>query len=528
MSLTSFVKEIKIDRGVFSVKTSLGKFSASESYKEQMSLGNLPTEAPKDFKEAIPNLYYVPEGKDFIEYNVLHKKINDEKELILSSINNPSDEDKKKAQIESSKKVLKEHHINDKTLLIYSPILKQKFQEEDEYTKITATYNQEEKVIYVKTELIKKTNIYKNVIYQDELIPNIISNITEEPKKEERKVDLEALKNKYKFDRPKVKSISEIITGKKNTVEHHEEVIKEDSEENKLKNLITDSLGYIKGNWKNNTFLVNKKESGYLVPIEKIEIFKDEIIIKSSHFTNTEWWTKFTPISECPRYMGRLVIEDTYTPFCMKGKCSQACGVDDGFTELSAARFRLVEDREIIENGFKRLQEFLDRTYRLTSEFNETFGVEILIYLGSQNPYFFSKFPRTSDEFQIQNYISAFMTLYPEINDIRGNMDIEDFVIGDDFDPVDESGLVHEAKNYALQEMVRLASQEALEEVINARQGKIDGKFYLIDNGKMRYILRPTKIEAIRDELYMGNVGFKKGFNEVKQFISITLGGGRW
>ncbi|MEK7434432.1 MAG: hypothetical protein AABZ74_14975 [Cyanobacteriota bacterium] len=530
MSFSSLIKEIKIDKGVFSVKTSLGKFSASESYKEQLSLGLLPTDAPKDFKEAIANLYYVPEGREVIKYETLHKRIHDEKDMILSLIEVPSEDEKKKAQIESSKRVLKENHINDKTLVIYSPLLTSKFNDSDEYGKVSATYDSEEKIIYVKTELVKKTNIYKETIFRDELFPlPEIEAVVIEPQKEEKKVDIEALKNKYKFERPKGKSLSEIVSGKKPKEEAHEEHKKEElSKEDLLKRTIENSLGYIKGKWINNIFNVNKKDCGYLSPIEKIELYNDEIIIKSSPFTNTEWWTKFTPNMECPRYMGRLVIDDSYMPFCLKGKCSQACGVDEGFTELSAARFRLIEEKNIIQDGFKRLQEFLDRTFRLTSEFNETFSVDINVYLGSQYPHFYSKIPQPLDDFQIQNYISAYMTLYPEINDIRGNMDIEEFFISDDFDPVDESGLVHEAKNYALQEMVKLAGQEMLEDVVNARAGKIDGKFYLIDNGKMRYILRPNKIEAIRDELYMGNVSYKKGLNEVKEFISVTLGGGRW
>lgn len=563
MTFSSFVKELKIDRGIFSVKTTSGKFSASESYKEQLSLGGLPPDAPKDFKSAIKNIYYAPVEKELIEYSKLHDEVNEEKNRILSYIENPTEEDKKKAQIEGTKKILKENHINDKTLVIYSPILTQKFHEEDEYTRVSATYNNEEKTIYIKTELIKKTNVYKNVIYQDSLIAGMDTSDLEKIKdllndnkddvkqdkpesgnqhhiveghnyhyNADEKIDIDALKQKYAFKRPKGKSINEIISGKKEETatdaDLKEEVKPEISKHEKIKENITELLGYIKGEWKDNTFNVNRKESGYLVPIEKIELFNDEISIKSSPFTNTEWWTKFTHNMECPRYMGRLVIDDPYSDFCINGKCAQACGVDEGFTELSAARFRLIEDKDIISNGFKRLQAFLDRTFNLVKEFNETLGVNINVNLDTQKPYFYSKTSIDLDYFQLQNYISAYLTLYPEINDIRGNIDIEDFALNDDFDPVDDSGLVQEARNYGLQEMVSLATHELLEDMINKKAGKIDGNFYLIDNGKMRYILKSNKVEAIRDELYMGNVTFKKGLNEVKNFISVTLGGGRW
>lgn len=558
MTFSSFVKELKIDRGIFSVKTTSGKFSASESYKEQLSLGGLPPDAPKDFKLAIKNIYYAPVEKELIEYNRLHDQVTDEKNNILSHIENPTDEDRKKAQIESTKKILKANHINDKTLVVYSPILTDKFNEQDEYTRVSATYNHDEKTIYIKTELIKKTNIYKNVIYQDNLIPamdtSTLDKVKEiatairadakennEPKIEnhiveghnyhyntDEKVDIEALKQKYAFKRPKVKSISEIISGKTEETNVKEDIKPENPKHQKIKENLSELLGYIKGEWKDNVFHVNKKDSGYLVPIEKIELFHDEIAIKSSPFTNTEWWTKFTHNMECPRYMGKLMIQDAYTNFCINGKCELACGVDEGFTELSAARFRLLEEKDIIKDGFKRLQSFLDRAFNLVNEFNETMNVNIGVYLGTQKPYFYSKSSIDLDYFELQNYISAYLTLYPEINDIRGNVDIDEFTLNDDFDPVDDSGLVQEARNYGLQEMVRLATHDLLEDVITKKAGNIDGNFYLIDHGKMRYVLKSNKVEAIRDELYMGNVSFKKGLNEIKNFISVTLGGGRW
>lgn len=250
--------------------------------------------------------------------------------------------------------------------------------------------------------------------------------------------------------------------------------------------------------------------------------------IKSSPITNIEFWTKFTPIHQCPRFEGALYIPDDYAPFCQQTKCNTACGADEGFVELSAARFRLNEESEIIKENFKRLQQFLDRCYSLMEEFQSLFGVDIKLDTSSTKPYFYSELYAPFDENIIQNYIEAYKTLYPEITDIRGKIDIESFTLDEDYDPLSEAGLVQEARIYNLQEMVRLAAKDILTTTVKNKDGDIDGNFYLIDNGKLRYLLKPNTIEAYRDELYMGNVSFKKGINEINNFVITTLGGGRW
>lgn len=496
----AFVKEIQIDKGIFPLKSKTNKFSASESYIEYISDNLLPENAPKDFKSAIKDLYYSPINREIIKYEKIHKEIDEEKE----NLKNSSD-DLRQNNLLAFKKVLSKYGIGNHTLMIYSPKLTSYFEEEDEKVKVSAIYNSEEKIIQVTTELIKKE-------------------IKDKPK-----VDLDEIRKKYNYQRPKTESIKDYIkrsTGKKDI--EKEEEIKELSHEEKIKNLISESLHSITGKWVGNNFVINYKESGFLLPIDHIEINGNYLYIKSSSITNTEWWTKFTPIDQCPRFMGALNIDDEYTPYCQVGKCSEACGAEDGFVELRAGRFRLKEESNIISEKFKRLQQFLERSYRLIEDFKQTFDVEIHLNNDSNSPYLYSQIDLNSDESIIRNYIEAYNTIYPEIADIRGKVDIENFEINEDFDPVSEEGLVQEARNYSLLEMTRLATIDALNDIVKLKDGDIEGKFYLIDKGRIRYVLRPDRVEAIRDELYMGNSYFKDGFNNITNFFSTTLGGGRW
>jgi hypothetical protein len=572
-SSRALVKEIHIDKGVFPLKSEMTrKFSASESYKENVSIGNLPPGAPFEFKDATANLFYAPENKELISYNKLHQQISDEKAERMSKAETLTEEDKKTIQLESSKKVLKDNGINDKTLLIYSPVISKKFEEKEEDETISVTFDPREKILFVKTEwqIKRKTeaefdddlyraNVAKleaenaepavqeaspedhepveaddQLITEEELQNITLSGEAEKPaeKPAYKKPDIEELKKKYKFQKPQGESISEILKrqqkGESKAPEKVEVVTKIKDPEQELKDIIADALHSLPGKWENNVYKVDHKQAGYLVPVEIVALTKDSIIIKSSAITNIEWWTKFTPIDKCPRFMGALEIEDEYAPFCRLGKCNEACGAEDGFVELSAGRFRLAEDSNIIKNEFKRLQEFLDRANRLIDEFKSTFDVEIQLYPGTNSPYLYSMLKRPVDENVIRNYLEAFITIYTEITDIRGSVDIEAFTLNEDFDPVSEDGLVQESRNYGLQEMVRIGAQDLLNDVIKQKNGNVEGNFYLIDHGKMRYVLRPTRVEAVRDELYMGNVTFKKGLKDVQDFLVTTLGGGRW
>lgn len=535
------VKEIQIDKGVFSIKSQSGKMSASESYKEQFLAKDLPLNAPKEFKEAIPDLYYAPKDSDLIKYNYLHGQINIERESILKNINNPSEDYKKKALIESSKKVLKQFGINDKTLIIYSPQITKKFEEQDEFCKISVSFNPEEKILYVKTELLprEKKNLPQEIVVAEML--DILSLVNNNPvsspiaaptnttNPEPKKIDIDEIKKKYKFQKPQVQSISDIL--KKTSGEDTPKVetkTPQQKEDDHLKQIISDSLSSFKGSWQDNSYIIDHKSSGYLVPIERIDLSPSKIKIKSSSITNTELWTKFTPIHQCPRFEGALYIPDEYAPFCSQAKCNTACGADDGFVELSAARFRLEEESEIIKESFRRLQQFIDRCYSMMEEFQSIFGVDIKLDISSTRPFFYSEIYAPFNESTIQNYIEAYKTLYPEITDIRGKVDIDSFVLDDDYDPVSESGLVQEARMYNLQEMVRLGAKDVLNQTVKNKDGKVEGNFYLIDNGKIRYLLKPNTIEAYREDLYMGNVSFKKGLNEISNFVLTTLGGGRW
>lgn len=565
------IKEIQIDKGVFPIRSKSGKMSASESYKEQLISNGLPINAPKEFKEAIPDLYYAAKDSELVKYSQVHGEINSEKELFLSNYSNPSDEEKRKALVESSKKVLKNYGINDKTCIVYSPQVTKKFEEQDIHCKITVNYNNDEKILYVKTELLPREKkslpqeimiggindidltAIKSVDISDNTNDNITdkdnqpqinntetdthdSEIKDENKNEAKKIDkadIEELKKKYNFSRPKVESISSIL--KKNSGNKEDDEVKPESHELKsgieierenIRNVIGRSLQH--GSWKDHSFIIDHKQAGYLIPIERVDMLGGVVKIQSSPITNTEYWTKFTPIHQCPRFEGALYIPDEYAPFCQQTKCNTACGADEGFVELSAARFRLVEESEIIKNSYQRLQQFLDRCYSLIEEFKNLFGVDIHLDISTNKPYFYSEIYMPFDENVIQNYIEAYKTLYPEITDIRGKIDIERFSISDDYDPVSEAGLVEEARTYNLQEMVRLSAKDILSDVVKHKEGEVDGNFFLIEHGKLRYLLKPNSIEAYRDELYMGSVGFKKGISEINNFVTTTLGGGRW
>jgi len=614
MDKLSLVKEIRVFKGIFSIKSEISnKFSASESYKDQITLGKLPQEAPFTFKEAMPHIYYVPEEEYIISYKKLHNYIDEKKKEKLAQIGVLLPELEKEIQKEVSKEILKEYKINDKTLILYSPILTKKFEEDDEFCKILATYNREEKVIYVTTERLSRSKpcfvvqgevekeyleeleskieqdllkykeaeedslsekfnepaykenkeeleskIEQDLLKYKEAEKEILNEKFNEPtykedkekleskieqdllkykeaeKEEKPKIDIEELKKKYKFQKPtNSDSISDILKGKTSRIKKDEKenivsVPKDSDPEQELKDFITQCLPIITGRWIDNVFTVNKKESGYLVPIEKIELNEDKIIIKSSPITNTEWWTKITQVEHCPRFKGLLQIDDDFNKYCLNARCSEACQAEDGFVDLSAGRFRLIEDNEIIQNSFKRLQHFLDRAYNLLDEYNSTFEVDIKIDKSSTKPFLYSEISPSSNYNIIRNYIDAYTTVYPELTDIRGKIDIENFELNDDYDPVSEDGLIEESRNYALQEMVKLAAIDMLEDIIRQKDGFKDGKFYLIDKGKLRYILGSNSIEAVKDELYMGTVSFKKGITDVQKFFGITIGGGYW
>lgn len=211
------VKEIQIDKGVFPIRSKSGKMSASESYKEQFLSNLLPTNAPKEFKEAISDLYYVAKEHELVKYTEVHNQINTEKESFLSNISSPNDEEKKKALIESSKKVLKYYGINDKTHIIYSPQVSKKLEEQDEHCKITVTYNNDEKTLFVKTELLpREKNTPQEIVIGgiNDLDLTQIKDIDITPHNkipEIKKADLEEIKKKYSFQKPKVESISSIL-----------------------------------------------------------------------------------------------------------------------------------------------------------------------------------------------------------------------------------------------------------------------------------------------------------------------------
>jgi len=507
----AIVKEIKLASGVFSLRSpSTNRFSAAESYRENFEKGLFPDFFPENFLEASTNLYYAPLNREVISYGQVHEQIAKEKERLTIEYSPKTAEEQKKILVESAKNVLRSFGINSETMLIYTPALTKILAERDEKLKITVNFDREERSLLVKTVLLK--NKEKS---QEEIDAEL------------KRAELEEIKKKYKFQSPKGESIRETLNKKTNPAEAVNTFSESlDSAKGRLTEFISACLS-IPGKWADNLWTADFKAAGFLLPIQTIEIEAEKIFISSGAITNTEWWTKFTPIFQCPRFEGKLGIADDWEVFCQETRCKEACGADDGFVELSAARFRLIEESEIIRNDFRRLQEFIDRVYRLISDFNSTYGVEIHLDVTSTNPYLYAQVDR-EDEVNLRNCFEAFMTLYPEITDVRGKIDIEEFSLDENFDPVSEEGLVHEAKNYALQEMVRLAAKDMLNDLIREKDGEIAGNYYLIDRGRLRYVLKGNRIECIRDELYMGNLTFKKGINEAKGFFVTTLGGGRW
>ncbi len=293
---------------------------------------------------------------------------------------------------------------------------------------------------------------------------------------------------------------------------------------------IEKTLGY-SGNWNEDrtSFRVDPLTYGYLSPIQRVELEAGGIHLISSPITNTEWWHWFMPISSCPRYKGHLVkIKDRFDAFCRAGACTEACGADDGFVDLSAARLRLQEEAQLIENLFPRLQAYLNRAERLKDEVCKSQSVGILL---DNNQAVVSLYSRLRPEpASFTRHVQAYQQLYPMITGVQGKVNTAYLPHPKTYsrDDLDEQSVLEEARFHSLVEAVRQEALDMMHFLLSRKGGFIEDNIYHLNQDNMSYTLHNNRIEASRAGLYMGNEGFKKGIQELQRFFQTTLGGGRW
>lgn len=297
-----------------------------------------------------------------------------------------------------------------------------------------------------------------------------------------------------------------------------------------IRDIIETSVGF-KGKWENYNmnFIVDPLTYGYMTPIQRVDIESEGVHIQSSPITNTEWWTNFMPTNSCPRFKGKAIeIEDYFNDFCKDGKCEEACGAEDGFVDLSAARLRVLDDAEFIDNLYPRLQLFLNRTAEILEKVNQEEDVGIGLDLNT--PFIKLHTRVANDQAAITSHMNSMKKLYTLITNIHGKIDtsvLPPAASFNDEEPTEDS-VIAEAKYYAMKEAVRLESVDILNFLVNKKGGKVEGNKYVLPNEDMYYELLSDKIVANRSNLYMGNVGFDKGVQQLQQFFQTTLGGGRW
>lgn len=277
-------------------------------------------------------------------------------------------------------------------------------------------------------------------------------------------------------------------------------------------------------------FKIDPITYGYLSPIQKLEI---EALggwhLVSSPITNTEWWHWFMPVSSCPRYKGHLVeIPDRFDAFCKAAACSEACGAEDGFVDLSAGRLRLIEEGALVASIFPRLQHYIDRAESLTKEICQHQGTAILV--DSEQGIVRLHTRLKSDLTELQSHVKAFKQLYPMITGVQGKVNTGFLPQAKTYsqDDLNEVSILEEARYYALVEAVRQEALDMLDFLLERKNGRKEDNVYHIDQNNISYTLLNHRIEATRGGLYMGNEGFTKGVQEIQSFFQTTLGGGRW
>lgn len=297
-----------------------------------------------------------------------------------------------------------------------------------------------------------------------------------------------------------------------------------------LQSQIEQQLG-LKGQWDESrrTFRPDPVSYGYLIPVQRIEIEPQGLRLVSSPVTNTEWWRWFMPITSCPRFKGALVeISDRYDTFCRAGACSEACGAEDGFVDLSAGRLRLIEEAQLIENIFPRLTFYLQRAEALTARICAAQGVSLMLDCGQSVVSLHGRI--LANPASLGRHIQALRELYPLITGIQGKVSTGFLPKPNHYsqDDLDESSILEEARYHALVEAVRQESIDILHFLVAKKGGQIEDDVFHLNQDSLVYTLLPNRIEAQRGGLYMGTEGFTKGIQEVQKFFQTTLGGGRW
>lgn len=286
--------------------------------------------------------------------------------------------------------------------------------------------------------------------------------------------------------------------------------------------------GY-RGQWnpQGTVYRCNPLEYGYLVPVQEIEIEGGGLCLSSSPLTNAEWWHQFMPVSSCPRFKGQLIeIKDRFDPFCQQGGCAEACGAEDAFVDLSAGRLRILEDAEAIERYFPRLHFYNTRAEALVQACREAEKVKIMLDVDGS---ILRLRARILPE-HLPRHVQAFKSLYPQITGVHGKVSTQFLPAPPDFSDVDiaEDNVLEESRFYGLQEAVRMEALDILAFLVEKKNGTIADNVYHLSDNNVSYTLRHNAIEAMRDGLYMGQEGFKKGVAELQRFFQTTLGGGRW
>lgn len=289
-------------------------------------------------------------------------------------------------------------------------------------------------------------------------------------------------------------------------------------------------LFQLTGKWQSSALLYQTEpvQQGYLVPIESLSLQGAELVLRSSPLTHTEWWHHFIPVNTCPRYRGYLLeIDDAFDAFCQQAGCQEACGAEDGFVDLSAGRLRLNHDRAYIAQGFHRLQAYLTLAAEYVDQSNQEQGLQIQLLATDNRLRLHAVSPL--DPQLLKRYQLAFQSLYPQLTQIYGKANTLVLPPAPNYSEIDitPDSVIEEARYYALIEATYLEALDMLQFLVQKKGGsQEDTTYYLPD--QITYHRFPQRLEAYRSGLYMGRVGFKKGSQEIQQFLQTTLGGGRW
>jgi hypothetical protein len=271
---------------------------------------------------------------------------------------------------------------------------------------------------------------------------------------------------------------------------------------------------------------VDQRLHGPFAPLLYAAETPDGVHLVSSSLTNTEWWQTFMPRTLCPRLGGALGIDDWVEPFCKAEQCADACGVEDGFVELRANRFRLAADAEIIDKRFPQLHAFLDRADRLVAGQNQARTTGWQVSRQYQLPCLEVMVPPD----YVPSHLQGLAAMWASLTGVSGSVDVDHFPPFDieSLDIDSDEGLMAMAQHYALREILRNRAEFLLADLVAERGGEVAGNEYKLSSG-LRYVIN-HQIECYVGDKggYMGAVPFTGGLAEIRQFVATTLGGGRW